>query len=168
MISIAYDEKNRIQPAAWGWPEFQKKLRDFLRNFVSKGKPTNYYDKTTGGWDMLHIHLLYRFNPKTTNRSHHTLPLHPSRSQMLVRECFSKISPLIWLQSVNWSMRRLLKHLMLNHGFSNWISSRKSDSNNVNHLLRTKSFRLVQVNLGSQDHPKPISISERLSLIKRE
>jgi len=99
--------------------------------------------KHTGGWDMLH--LLLRFNPKITNRSRHVLPLHLNRSQMLAQRCFSRISPSIWLQSIDWSTRRLLKCLILNHGLCNLICSGKSNLNNANRLLRKGWFRLIWV-----------------------
>ena len=66
-----------------------------------------------GGWDTLHSHHQQWFNSRTTNRSHHILPLPPSRTQMSAWEWCSRISPLIWLQPVNWSQRKLL---MRNHG----------------------------------------------------
>jgi len=61
-------------------------------------------------------------------------------------------------------MGSLLKYLMLNHGLSNWISSRKSDLSNAIRLLKQDD----QVNLGSQDHSKTIFISKDLSLTERE
>ena len=54
---------------------------------------------------------------------------------------------------------------MRNHGFNNWIPSGKSDSNKREPPTEDK---VIQVNLGSQDHLKPIFISESLSLTERE
>ena len=44
----------------------------------------------------------------------------------------------------------------------------KKDSNCANHLLKPTEDKVMQVNLGSQDHPKPIFISESLSLTEKE
>ena len=58
-----------------------------------------------------------------------------------------------------------MKHLTLSHGPSNSISSGRSDLNNVN---RPTGDMVIQIDVGSQDHPKPISISENLSFTERE
>ena len=125
-----------------GGLNFEKGRRDFLRNFVPKGKPANYYDKTCRGWDMLHLHLLHRFDLKTTNRSRHALPLPLSGNQMSVWERYLRISLLTWVQVVIWGLQKLL---MLNHGLINWIFSGKSDSNRANHLLKTRWSMLTWV-----------------------
>jgi len=74
---------------------FEKGRRGFLRNFVPKGKPANYFDKTHRGWDTSHLHHPHRFDPKITNRSHHALSLPPNGSRMSVWKRCSRISPLI-------------------------------------------------------------------------
>jgi len=58
-----------------------------------------------------------------------------------------------------------MKCLTLSHGLNNSISSGRSDLNNVNHPTEDK---VIQVDMGSRDHPKPIFISESLSLTGRE
>ena len=113
---------------------FRRGQRGLLWTFVLKGKPTNYYNKTRRGSDMLHLPLC--FSPKKTNLSHHIPSLHLSGNQMSVWGWSSKTSSSIWLQSINWSKRRLLKRLTLSHRPSNSISSRRSDLNNVNCLVR--------------------------------
>ena len=106
----------------------------FYEISCQKGSQQTTMIKHTWGWDTLHP--LFCFNPKTTNLSCHIPPLHLSGIQMLVRGCSSRTSPSIWLQSINQSMKKLSKHLMLNHRLSNLISSGKSYSNNVNRPLR--------------------------------
>jgi len=121
---------------------FGKGRRDFLRNFVPKGKPANYYDNTRRGLGYVTP------PPPTTIKSSDNKPI-PSRSatsseweSMSVWGRCSRSSPLIWLQVANWSQPKLL---MRNHGLSIWIFSGKSDSNNANHLLKTKWSRLTWV-----------------------
>jgi len=53
--------------------------------------------------------------------------------------------------------------LILSHGPSISISIGRSDLNNV-----PTEDRVIQVDVGCQDHSKPISISESLSLAQRE
>ena len=62
--------------------------------------------KHAGSWDMLH--RLLCFHPKKTNLFHHIPPLHLSGNQMSVWGCSSKSSSSRWLQSINWSMKRIL------------------------------------------------------------
>ena len=69
---------------------FGKGRRGFLRSFVPRGKPANYYDNTRRGWDTLHPHRQQRFNPNITNQSHHTLPLLPNGTRTSVWEWCSK------------------------------------------------------------------------------
>ena len=53
---------------------------------------------------------------------------------------------------------------MRNHGLSNWISVGKR----FEQREPPTEDKVIQVNLGSQDHPRPIFISESLPLAERE
>jgi len=139
----------------------RKGRRDLLRTFILKGKPGDYYNKTCRGWDILH-HLL-NLSLKETNLYHHIPPVHLIWNQMSVWGWSSKTSLSIWFQSINWSKRRLLKHLTLSHGPSNSISNKRSNLNGVNPPTKD---RVIQVDVGSQAHPKTIFISERSSFKK--
>jgi len=120
---------------------FRRGRCGLLWTFVPKGKPADYYDKTRKSWDILHH--LFNLSLKEVNLSHHIPPVHMSGNQMSVWGLSSKISLLIWLQSVNWSRLRLLKHVILSHRPVNSISSGKSDLNNVNRLLKIRWSRLI-------------------------
>jgi len=54
--------------------------------------------------------------------------------------------------------------LILSHGPSNSLSNGRSNLNNVN----CTEDRVIQVDVGSRDHPKSISMSESLSFTERE
>jgi len=101
---------------------------------VPKGKPTDYYDKTRQG-------LGYVTPPaQSQSEGGESLPSYSSRSSEWESDVSvgvsSKTSSSIWLQSINWSKRRLFKHFTLSHGPSNSISSERSDLNNVNRPMR--------------------------------
>ena len=61
---------------------FEKGRRDFLCNFVPRGKLQITLITHTGGWDTLHLHCQQRFNPKITNQSYRTLLLLPNGTRM--------------------------------------------------------------------------------------
>ena len=69
----------------------------------------------------------WAFGP--TKNSFENLLLNTRKNQNF---CSSKTSSSMWLRSINWRMRRLLKYLTLSHGLSNSISSGRSDLKNVN------------------------------------
>ena len=71
---------------------FRKWRRDFLVISCQKENWQITMIKHAGGWDMLHLHPLHRFDPKSTNRSRHALPLPSNGSQMLVWEQCSRVS----------------------------------------------------------------------------
>ena len=61
---------------------FGRERRGFLRTFMPKWKPTNYYDKTRRGLGYITPPLC--FSPKKTNLSCHIPSLHLSGNQISV------------------------------------------------------------------------------------
>jgi len=141
---------------------FGKGRRDFLRNFVPKGKPANYYDKTRR-------RLGYVTPPPSTSiRFEDNKPI-PSRSA----------SSSEWESDV--SMGAMFENLSVKMTSSSHLGP--AEAIDVEPWAQQLDFqwekrfeqcesptknKVIQVNLGSQDHSKSIFISESLSLAERE
>jgi len=144
---------------------FGKERHDFLCNFVPKGKPANYYDKTCRGLGYVTPPLSTSFRSKD-NKSI------PSRSA----------SSSEWESDVSVGM--LLKNLSIKTALIGQLEHEEAiETFNVEPWAQQLDFqwekrfkqrepptenKVIQVNLGSQDHPKPISISESLSLTEKK
>jgi len=116
----------------------RKGRRSFLRNFVPKGKPTNYYDKTHRGLGYVTL------PPPTLFQSEYNESI-PSRSVSSSEwESNVSIGMLFRNPSFNMALIGQLEHEEAIKTFDTelWaqqlIASGKSNSNNANHLLKTK------------------------------
>ena len=141
---------------------FGKGRRGFLRNFVPKGKPANYYDKTRRRLGYVTPPLL------TMVQSKDNRPI-PSRSA----------SSSEWESDV--SVGTMFDNLTVNMTSSSQLEP--VEATDVEPWAQQLDFqwekrleqrelptedKVIQVNLGSQDHPKPIFISESLSLTEKK
>jgi len=142
---------------------FEKGQRGFLRNFMPKGKLANYYDKTHRGLGYITPPILFQ------SEDNESIPLHSASLSE-------------WGSDVNIGM--LFKDLSINMTSINRLEHEEAiEMFDIEPWAQQVNFqwekrfeqreppiedRMIQVKLGSQDHPKPISISESLSLIERE
>ena len=159
--SAPYDEENEIQPAAWEGPEFGKGIRDFLLNFMPRRRLANYYDNTRKGLGYLTP------TPPATVKSEDNKPI-----------------PSHYASSSEWesdvSVGTMFKNLTVNMTSSSQLEP--AEATDVEPWTQQLDFqwekrfeqrepptedKVIQVNLGSQDHPKPIFISESLSLTEK-
>jgi len=141
---------------------FGKGRRSLMRNFVPKGKPANYYDSTRRG-------LGYVTPTSSTTvqvKDDGPIPSHSASSSE-------------WDSDV--SVGGMFENLTVNMASSSQLEPAEAAdeepwAQQLN-LQWEKRFELreppiedkvMQVNLGNQDHPKPIFISESLSLIEKE
>ena len=133
-----------------------------LRNFVPKGKPANYYDNTRRG-----LGYVTPTPPATVQfRDDEPMPSHSASSSK-------------WDSDVSVGM--MFENLTVNMTSSSQLEPAEATDEEPwaqqLDLQWEKRFELrepptedkvIQVNLDSQDHPKPIFISESLSLTERE
>jgi len=144
---------------------FGKRRRGFLRNFVPKGKQANYYDKTRMG-------LGYVTPPPPTTFQSKDNKLILSRSASS-SEWESDISVRMLFKNLSVSMTSISQ---LEHGEAIKTFDAESWAQQLDFQWE-KQFKqrepptedkVVQVNLGSQGHPKTITINESLSLTEKE
>jgi len=142
---------------------FRKGRRGLLRNFMTKGKPANYYDK-------IHRGLGY-VTPPTPLQSedNESIPSHSATSS----EWESDISVGILFKnlSVNMTSVDQLEHEEAIETFDAEPWAQQLDlqwEERFEQREPSTKDRVIQVNLGSRDYPKLISISESLSLTERE
>jgi len=141
---------------------FEKGRRSLLRNFVPKGKPVNYYDSTRRGLGYVTP------TPPVTIQFRNDEPI-PSLSA----------SSFEWDSDV--SVGTMFENLTINMTSSSQLEPTEATNEEPwaqqLELQWEKQFELrepptedkaMQVNLGSQDHPKLIFISESLSLMEKE
>jgi len=142
---------------------FEKGRRDFLWNFMPEVKPTNYYNKTHKGLGYVKPPTLLQSKDNESILSHSSSSS-KWESDVSTEMLFKNIS-------VNMTSIDQLEHEEAIEIFDAEPWAQQLD------LQWEKRFeqrepptedRIIQVNLGSQDHPKPISISENLSLTERE
>ena len=141
---------------------FGKGRRSLSRNFVPRGKPVNYYDDTRRGLGYVTP------TPPATVKSEDNRPIlsHSASSSE-------------WDSDVSVGM--MFENLIVNMTSSSQLEPAEATDEEPCvqqlELQWEKRFELrepptedkvMQVNLGSQDHPKPIFISESLSLTKKE
>jgi len=141
---------------------FGKGRRGFLRNFVPKGKLANYYDKTRKGLGYITP------PPSTSIRSKNNEPI-PSRSASS-SEWESDVSMGTMFESLSVSMTSSSQlepaeaidvepcAQQLDFQWEKRFEQRESPTEDI----------VIQVNLGNQDHSKPIFIGESLSLTEKE
>ena len=141
---------------------FGKGRRVLMRNFVPKGKPANYYDSTRRG-----LGYVTPTSSVTVQAKHDgSVPSHSASSSE-------------WGSDV--SIGGMFENLTANMTSSSQLEPAEATDEEPwaqqLDLQWEKRFELrepptedkvMQVNLGSQDHPKPIFISESLSLTERE
>ena len=140
---------------------FRKRQHGFLCNFVPKGKLANYYDKTRRGLGYVTP------PPSTVIRSENNKPI-PSRSASSSEwESAVSVGTMFENLSVNMTSSNHLEPAkamdiepwaqQLDFQWEKWFKQREQPTEN----------KVIKVNLGSQDHYKPIFISESLSLTEK-
>ena len=135
-IEAPYDERNGIWLTSMWRPEFWKKTMHPFTTFVSKGKPTNYYDQT-------HRELGYTTPPiQSDSEPKKSLPSHSSNSSDWESDVSvglpSKNSSSTWYQPVKWNQKRTLSHSTPIHRLNNLIFNGKSVLNNATLLQKIK------------------------------
>jgi len=141
---------------------FEKGRRGFLRNVVPRRKPTNYYDNTRRGLGYVTP------TPPATVHSKDDKPI-PSHSA----------SSSEWDSDV--SMGTIFENLTINMTSSSQLEPVEATDEELwaqqFDFQWEKRFeqrepptedKVIQINLGNQDNPKPIFISENLSLKEKE
>jgi len=141
---------------------FERGRCGLLWTFGPKGKQQIIMIKHTGGWDMLHLPLCS--SPKKKNLSRHIPLFHLSGNQTLMWGCSSRTS-------VNMTSINQLEYEEAIETFETDPWAQQLDLNWEKRFEQCEpptEDRVTQVDLGSPDHYKPISISESQSLMERE
>ena len=130
---------------------------------MPKRKPANYYDKTRRG--LGYVTPITTFQSKEDN----SLPSHSFISSE--RESDVSAGVLFKNLSINMTAINQLKHEEAIETFETEPWAQQLDlhweKRFEQHELPIEN-RVIQVDVGSRDHPKPISISESLSLTERK
>jgi len=151
---------------------FGRGRRGLLQTFIPKGMPANYNDKTCRG-------LGYIIPPtQSQSEENESLPSHSSSSSeweldvnvgVLLKNLFVNITSINQLEQ-----EKAIEMFELSHGIEMFHAEPWAQQLDLMWEMQFEQRELstedtvVQVDVGSHDHPKPIYISESLSLTERE
>jgi len=142
---------------------FERGQHGLLLTFVPTGKPTNYYYKTHREFGYVTSPALFQ------SEEDKYLPSHLSISSKW--ESDVSMGVLFKNLFVNMTSINQLEHEEAIEMFESESWAQQLDLQWEKRFEQRKSpteDRVIQVDVGSRDHPKPISISESLSLTERK